>query len=36
LLFLRLVEKGEIANMVHEDIAKDRELGVNGGDFAEL
>jgi len=36
LLLLRLVEKWEIANMVHEDITKDRKLGVNGGDFAEL
>lgn len=36
LLLLRLVEKGEIANMVHEDITKDRELGINGGYFTEL
>lgn len=36
LLLLGLVEKGEIANMVHENITKDREFGIDGGDFAKL
>lgn len=35
LLFLRLVEKGKVADMVHKDVAEDGELRVDRGDFAE-
>lgn len=30
----RLVEEGEVADMVDEDVAEDGEFGVDGGDFA--
>jgi hypothetical protein len=36
LLLLGLVEKGEVANMMHEDIAKDRKFRVDGRDLTEL
>lgn len=36
LLLLGLVEKGEVSNMVNEDIAKDRQFRVDGGDLAKF
>lgn len=36
LLLMRLVQKWEIANMMHKDIPQNRQLGVNGRDFAKL
>jgi hypothetical protein len=36
-LFLsRLVEEGEVSNMVNEDIPKDRKFRVDRGDFSEF
>ena len=36
LLLLGLVEEGELANMVYEDVAQEWKLRVNGRHFSEL
>jgi len=36
LLLAGLVEEGEVADMVDEDVAEDGQFGVFGGDFARV